>query len=461
MSLIVSIVLARILVPDDYSVVSIVAIFFSFSSVVISGGFSSALIQKKDADELDFSSVTTLTILISAIVYLILFICAGWISEIYGKELLVPVIRVMGLVLFVDAYKSILCAHVSRRLEFKKFFISTIGGTIVSAIVGIVMALRGFGPWALVAQQMTNSVIDTLILSISTGFRPKFSVSLKRLKSLFSFGGKIYLASIITVIYDEIKPLIVGVKYSATDLAYYDKGSSFPKVLNSSISQTLSAVMFPVISKIQDDKEAVKNMARNFMQVGSYLVFPLMAGFFSVADSFVSVVLTDKWLPIVPYIRIFCVSYMLNIITTGNLQAIQAIGRSDIILKLEITKKLSYLVIIASFVFLSKTPVILAVSDIACAVLACILNSYPNRKLIGYRYRELLKDLALNLVSAVAMGLVVMSMSSLRINKLWLLVLQVLAGVVVYLLISLVTRNRNFLKLLGYAKEILGKEKAK
>ena len=324
-SFVVSVILARILIPEDYSVVGIVAIFFSFSEVLISGGFNSALIQKKDVDETDYSSVMLLSLAISGVVYFILFFCAGWISRIYKQDLIVPVLRVMGLVLFINAYKSVLSAYVSNRLEFKKYFASTIGGTVVSAIVGIIMAYKGFGPWALVAQQMTNSLIDTLILSVTTGYKPAFRISFKRLKSLFDYGGKIYLSSIISVIYDEIKPLIVGIRFSGTDLAFYNKGESFPRLLNASISDTISAVLFPVISKVQDEAESVRNMTRRFIGITSFIVFPMMVGLMVIADNFVIVILTEKWIPIVPYIRIFCFSYMFNIIQVANLQAIKAI----------------------------------------------------------------------------------------------------------------------------------------
>ena len=450
-SLVVSIILARMLVPDDYSVVGIVAIFFNFSNVIISGGFNAALIQKKETDELDYSSVLSLTLVMSLIVYAVLFFCAPVIARIYDKDLLVPVIRVMSLVLFVNSFKSVLSAKVSRGLSFRIYFFSTLGGTLVSAVVGIVMAYRGFGPWALVAQQMTNSCIDTLILTISCRYRPSFRVSLSRLRALFGFGGRIYLTSIITVIYDEIKPLIVGIRFTTEDLAYYNKGKSFPWLLNSSITDTLSAVLFPVMSKVQDDKEAVRNMARRFMCTVSYVVFPLMVGLFAVADTFVSVVLTDKWLPIVPYIRIFSFSAMFNIIQVGNLQAIKAIGRSDISLKLEIIKKTSYFIVILLFVLFSDSPVVLAVSGIVTTVIASLVNAYPNRKLIGYGYRNQVADLLPNLILSVLMGAVVMLMNSIRINGIVLMILQIVVGVVVYVGLSIVTKNRN----LKYLAEIV------
>ena len=456
-SVVVSVILARILIPEDYSVVGIVAIFFTFSDVIISGGFNTALIQKKDADELDYSSVLFLTMAVSAVIYLALFFSAGFLARLYKTDLLVPVLRVMGLTLFINAYKSILSALVSSRLEFRKYFVSTIGGTLVSAVIGIVMALRGFGPWALVAQQMSNSLIDTLILSISTKYKPLLKVSFERLKSLFRYGVKIYISSIVSTVYEQIKPLIVGIRYSTVDLAYYSKGESFPALLNYSISDTLSAVLFPVIAKVQDDTDAVKNVTRKFMGTASFVVFPAMIGLFAIADSFVSAILTDKWLPIVPYIRIFCFSYMFNIVQIGNLQAIKAIGRSDVVLKLEILKKSSYLVIIFCFIMLSSSPEVLAMSTIATTIVASLANSFPNRRLIGYRYREQVMDLLPNLISSVIMGFVVYLMGRISMNSVLLMILQILTGAVTYWLIAVISGNRNYSYMLETVRQMMGK----
>ena len=456
-SFLVSIILARILIPEDYSVVAIVTIFFSLSEVIISGGFNSALIQKKNSDDLDFSSVLFLTLFVSSLFYFALFFAADWIASTYRRDLLVPVIRVMGLVLFINAYKSVLCALISSRLEFKKFFMSTIGGTVISAILGIALALKGFGPWALVAQEISNSFIDTLILSISTRYKPLMKCSFKRLNSLFRFGGKIYLSSIITALYEQIKPLIVGLKFSATDLAYYNKGESFPMLLNSSITDTFSSVLFPVISKLQDDLDEVRNATRRFLRVSSYVIFPMMIGLFVIADNLVIVLLTAKWLPIVPYIRIFCFSYMLNIVQIGNLQAIKAIGRSDIILRLEIIKKVSYLVIILMFVLVSDSPVILAMSTVVTTVVASLVNTFPNRKLIGYRYKQQIMDLLPNLLSSLIMGAAVFGIGRISIDGFAIIALQILTGIVVYVVISIISRNRELNYVLDIMRDIFNR----
>ena len=458
-SLIVSIILARILLPEDYSVVSIVTIFFAFCNILISGGLNTSLIQKKDADIEDYSSVLHISMLIALLLYLIMFFAAPTIANLYDKQLLIPVIRVMSLTFFINAFKSILSAYTSSKLQFKKFFLSTIGGTVVSAFIGIYMAIKGYGAWALVAQQMSNSLIDTFILYITTKFKFVFKISIDKVKSLFNYGWKIFAASIISVIYDQINPLIVGIKYSATDLAYYNKGQNYPGLINSTISDTLQSVLFPIMSKVQDSKEMVLNVTRKFIKISSYVIFPMMVGFFAVSDIFVKVVLTDKWLPIVPYIQIFCFSYMFNIIQVGNLQAIKAIGRSDITLILEIIKKSVYFIIILIFVLLSKKPIVLAFSSIACTMFATLVNTYPNRKLLGYKYRYQLSDLLPNFIISIIMGIIVYFIKYINLSIYITLILQLIVGFITYLLLSIITKNKNFYYLLDYIKSYFRREK--
>lgn len=450
-SVFVSIILARILMPDDYSIVSIAAIFFSFCNLFISSGLNTALIQKKDADILDYSTVFTVSISIAAILYVAMFFFAPIIAGWYHKELITPVIRVLALTFFVNAYKSILSAKISSDMEFRKFFYSTIIGTVISALVGITMAVKGYGVWALVAQQMTNSVIDSAVLTFTTRVKFRFAFSCERFRPLFSFGGKIFLASIISTIYDECRPLIVGLKFSTTDLAFYNKGQSFPSLINSIGNNTLSSALFPAMAKEQENREHVLSMTRRFMKLSSFVVFPMMLGMLGIAESFVRVVLTEKWLPIVPYMRIFSVAFMLDLIQVGNLQAIRALGRGDLILKMEIIKKSSYAVVIVIAVILAKTPLLLASAGIVTSMIATAVNTYPNRKLIGYGFLQLFRDLIPNLLPAALMAGIVLFMNRLNLNMVLLVFLQLLVGGASYILLCAVFRNEN----LRYLKNML------
>lgn len=441
-TLVVSIVLARILSPDDYSCIAVVNIFFTVADVIIVGGLNISLVQKKDADDLDFSTVFWTCLLLAGAVYALVVMGAPNIASLFEKDILTDVLRVMGLILGINAIKSVCWAYTASTLQFKKFFFSTLGGTVISAFVGIYMACNGFGVWSLVAQQMTNSVIDTMVLFITSKMHIRFRFSWKRFKGLFSFGWKIFVTSFISVVYDELLPLLVGIKYTNVDLAFYNKGQSFPKIMDLTLSDTFAAVLFPMMSKMQDNKEKLLVYTRNFIGTVSFLIFPTMLGFIAISDNFISVVLTDKWMPAAPYLRIFCFVYMFNIIHVGNLQVIKAVGRSDVLLVMEIIKKTSYLVIIGVFLLLGDSPIVLASASIITTVIAIVVNTFPNRKLIGYGYGLQLKDISKTLLSSVIMMVIVLIVGKLQLNRIWLLVLQIIVGIVSYIVINLLVKNR-------------------
>ncbi len=457
-SLFVSIILARLLTPNEYSVVGIVAIFFSFANVIISGGLNTALIQKKDADASDYSSVLFLSIVVSCLIYILLFFLAPVIANIYHQELLIPIIRVMALSLPIYAVKSVYCAYISSNLQFKKFFWSTLGGTIASAFVGICMALNGFGAWALVAQQMTNTVIDTIILILTTRMRLVFSLSFTRLKSLFNYGWKVFVSSLIGTAYNEAIPLFLGIKFTPADLSFYTKGKNFPSLISTTTTSSLSAVLFPVLAKYQDDKEMLLNYTRQFIRVTSYVVFPLMLGFFAVSDNFILLLLTEKWFPASYYIKVFCIVFMFEIIHVGNCETIKALGRSDTFLIMEIIKKSCYFIIIALFIFLGQTPEALAISSVCCTAVAIIVNSIPNRKLIGYSYRLQIVDLLPNLFCAVIMCIAVSLIGTAPIDTFPSLCLQIGSGIIIYIILSIFTNNSSFKYLLATVKENIKKQ---
>lgn len=451
-SALVSIILARLLMPEDYSVVSIVAIFFAFCNIFISGGLNTALIQKKDADIIDYSTILIANLIMALVLYIIMYSFAPFISRLYKKELLIPVIRVMALSFFISGYKAVLSAKIISELRFRAFFWSTIIGTLLSAVVGIYLAIKGYGAWALVAQQMTNTFFDSLILTITSRIRFSIVFSWKRFKHLFDYGGKLLLSSIIHQIYTQTKPLLVGIRFSAVDLAFYNKGKTYPELIANTANDTLSSSLFPAMSKVQDDKEAVLGMTRRFMQLSSFLVFPLMFGFLAVAEGFVRIVLTEKWLPAVPYLMIFCFSDMFKPIQTGNLQAIRAIGRSDVLLKLEILKKTFNFLIIFLFVLFTKSPILLALSGIITSITASLINTFPNAKLIGYGYRKQFEDLALNFLLSALMGVSVYCVKFVPMKASILLIVQILAGVAIYLILNVLFKNKSLMYFIATVK---------
>ncbi len=443
-SMVVSIVLARLLMPEDYSVVSIVAIFFSFCNIFITSGLGSGLVLARDVDEVDYSSALYFSLILAFIMYGAVFLLAPYVADLYNIDLLIPVIRVMGLNFFVYMTKSIVSVKVSRSLDFKLFFLSTLAGTVVSAIVGIVMALYGMGAWALVAQQSTNAVMDTVILIITTKikFVPRFSF--KRLKPLIRFSFKILITNFIGVIYEEIKPLIIGLKYSTIKLAYYNKAENFPRTISTSLDGTLSAVLFPTISRLREDKTAVLNCIRRFYKLSSYLIFPAMMGLMGITENFISVVLTDKWLPMTPFFKIHSIYYALYFITLGCGQIYKGIERTDVLFKLEVLKKLTSIAILTLFVLFSKNVIAFAWSSIIVLMLMLLIDSLTLKKLLDYKFQYQIKDLILNATTAFIMYLIVWQVGALSLNMYVELILQIVIGIIAYIALSIIFHNENF-----------------
>ena len=451
-SLIVSIIIARLLDPSEYGVVSIVTVFFAFANVIISGGLNTALIQKKEADKDDYNTVFTISFILSIVLYGLLFFTAPLIAKIYKQPILTSIIRVLGFSLPIYALKSVVCAFISANLQFRKFFFATLGGTIFSAVIGITLAIKGFGAWALVAQQLSNTAIDTMILFMVTRLRLSFKIVFDKLKGLFRYGYKILLSSILGVTINQINPLFIGLKYTSADLSFYTKGRSFPETLSSSITYTISAVLFPALSKYQDDKERLLQYTRLYMKVASFVVFPVMLGFAGIAENFVLVLLGDKWLPAVYYIQIVSIATMFDIVAVGNCETIKAMGRSDVFLKIEIIKKVGYFITLILFLLFSNSPQVLAISLLVCTVIQVVVNSIPNRMLIGYKSIQQIMDILPNFVNAFIMFFVVMIVGKIQMNAIALLVLQIFIGGIVYLLIGIISKNKSISILLNTVK---------
>lgn len=454
-SLVVSIVLARLLLPEYYGIVSIVMVIITLCNVLVSNGLGTALIQKKDADALDFSTIFHFGLLVSVAVYALLFLAAPWIAYHYEMSLLTPVIRVMGLRIILASVNVVQHAYVSKTMQFKRFFWSTLLGTVISGVVGIAMAYRGYGVWALVAQYLTNTTIDTIVLFITVRWRPRWMFSFSRLRGLLDFGWKMMAAALVNEIYNSLRTLIIGKVYSTADLSFYNKADSFPTLISRNIESSLSSVLFPVISTVQDDTARVKQMLRTSVKVSSYVIFPMLLGFAVVAEDFVRIVLTEKWLPCVPYLQLLCISHCLSPISSTNHQAIKALGRSDITMKQEIIVKAVGVAVILVTVPISVMAIVWGA--MAIEVWHFAVTVYPNKKLLNYPIGEQLRDILPNLLLSLCMAAIVYSVGLLPLHGVWRLLLRVLCGAVVYGVLSFVTKNAA----LSYILSMLHKKPAK
>lgn len=456
-TLIVSIILARLLSPQDYGIIAIVTIFITFANVFVSDGFGSALIQKKEVDILDYSSVLYFNLVFSIILYVIIFFCAPFISSFYGEgyEILTPVLRVLGLRIIVSAINSVQQAYVSRKMIFKKFFWATLIGTIISAIIGIAMAYLGFGVWALVGQYLANTTVGTIVLAITLKKKPIMAFSFSRLKSMIGFGSKVLGTSLLITGYQELRALIIGKMYSSEDLAYYDKGRQFPNLIITNINTSIGAVLFPKMAQEQDDKTRIREITRKSIRFSSYLMCPLMLGLAAVAEPFIEIVLTDKWLPCVPLLQMFCVFYLFQPIHTANTQAIKAIGRSDICLKLELIRDAIQLVFLLTLMWVSVEAIVLSMAVLSAVF--TVFNAYPNKKLLDYPFKQQMLDILPSVGMSIIMSVGVYLFGLIPMNAILSLVLQVLVGGIIYLLMSILTRNselKYFVNLIKKKKEV-------
>lgn len=458
---IVSIVLARILAPEAYGTIALVLVFSQILQVFVDSGLGNALIQKKDADDLDFSSVFWFNVVWCFVLYAITFFCAPLVAQFYNDESLTAIVRVLCLMVVVSGLKNVQQAYVSRTMQFKRFFWATLGGTIASAFAGISLALLGCGVWALVAQKLVNLVIDTTVLWFTVKWRPGFMFSFQRLKGLFSYGWKLLVSALVDTIYNNLRQLIIGKFYTKGDLAFYNQGEQFPKIIVTNINTSIDSVLLPTMSKAQDDPSRVKQMTCRAIKTSTYLMAPLMMGLAFCADTVVELILTEKWSPCVPFLQIFCVTYMFYPIHTANLNAIKAMGRSDLFLILEIVKKAVGLVVMFSTIWFGV--LVMAYSLLFTSIISQIVNSWPNKKLMNYSYLEQLKDILPGMLLAVFMGFCVKLIEFLPfiLPLVVTLILQILVGATIYILLSKLLRLESYEYLKGIAKSFFTNKKKK
>ncbi|WP_303871776.1 lipopolysaccharide biosynthesis protein [Acetobacterium wieringae] len=454
---VVQIVLARLILPEEYGTIALIMIFISFANVFVQYGFNTALIQKKDANETDFSSVFFLSLVVAGVCYAILFISAPLIADFFENPMLIPLLRVLSTTLFLGGLNSIQNAVVARNLEFKKLFYSSLGAVVGSGTIGIVMAYNGYGAWALVVQQLTNQLMVAGILWFTVKWRPGFQFSLESLKGLFSFGWKLLISALINMLYNNVQSLFIAKIYNPEMLGYFNRGQQFPSLIVSNINGSIQSVLFPALALKQDNRQRVKEMVRRAIVTSAFFIFPMMVGLAVIAEPLVTILLTDKWLPCVPFLQISCAAFALLPIHTANLQAINALGRSDIFLKLEIVKNIVSLMILGISIPYGIYAIAAGMffSSVACS----FINAYPNKKLLSYSYVQQLKDVMPSLLLSLAMGVIIYFFSWLNMNPLITLTLQVGAGILIYFGMAKLLKFESLTYLMVTVKEMLGNRK--
>lgn len=445
------IVLARILSPEDYGAIAIVLVFVGICDVIVTAGLCTPLIQKKETDNLDFSTIFWTSLILAIVLFCIIFVIAPSIASFYNMPVLSPVLRVLGIGVIISAIGSVQNAFVSRSLKFKTFFLANLIGLILSGIISIWMAYHDYGIWALVGQHLSNLLIATIAVFLMVRWKPTFEFSWERLKEMWDFGWKIFVAALINRIFQDIRTLLIGKVYTKQDLAYYNQGNTYPHMIVGNINTTINAVLFPAIAQIQDDKATVVNFLRRSIKTGSFLLFPVLLGFAATAEPFVLLVLTEKWLPSVPFIQVICLALLLSPISTPSQQAIKAIGRSDITMKQEIIKKTVFLLIIIVTMFISVWAVVLGtcLGELWCVV----VNAFPCKKLLGYTFRQQIDDILPNIIISFIMAGLVYSISFMDLPLFLCLLLQIILGVFLYWFLAKLTRNESYLYLKSFIQQ--------
>ena len=434
--MIVQIVIARILSPSHYGIVAMMTVFISVANVFIQSGFNSALIQKKDASEVDKRTALSINFIVGVVMYLLIFVFAPFIARFYKEDAIVECIRVLGLLLVFGSVNSIQIAIANRNMQFSSLFKCNLVASIVSGCLGIVCALLGLGVWALIIQQLSSCVVLTLMLVSLLQWKPRFGFSKDSAKALFSFGWKMLAASLINVFFKELNGLIIGRKYTSSDLAFYSKGSYFPKTISTGIDMSISTVMFSAFSRMQDNKDELHKLFKKTINVNSYLLFMVLGIFAAAVPSFISVVLTDKWLPMVPYVWIACCTCVFHPAATAQLQALAAIGRSDLRLKMEFLKKTIVIALLVPAI--PYGPIAIAISAAVSTLISMLIGAIACQKYVGYSIVSTMRDLVPIAAVSIATILPLYFIGKTDMLPIWKLLIQSSLGVVIYVSISAV-----------------------
>lgn len=456
---IVQVVLTRLLVPSDFGMIALLLVFVNLAQTFVQSGFNTALIQCKAADDVDFSSVFYSSLAMASVLYCILFAVAPYIASFYRMPELAKMLQVLAVILFFGAVNSIQNAVVAREFKFKQLFYSSFVAIMLSGSVGIFLAYRGYGIWVLVWQQILNQIFLCAIMLITVKWRPKLLFSFERVARLFSFGWKLLVSALLDTGYREAQSLVIGRMFSASDLGFFNRGRMFPQVVVGNIDSSIQSVMLPVLSQMQDDPHSIKEMMRRAITMSAFIISPLMAGMIATAEPVVGLVLTDKWLPCVPFMRICCISFIFYPIHTSNLSAINAVGRSDIFLRLEIIKKIMGIMILTVTVIFFRSVIAIAWSAVFSGVISTFINSYPNKRLIGYTYTEQMKDLMPSFLISAVMGVCVYMIGAvINIHIYILLPLQIICGVIIYAALAKACKVQSMNHLTGLLLALLVKK---
>ncbi|MDA8673848.1 lipopolysaccharide biosynthesis protein [Gammaproteobacteria bacterium] len=452
---VVSIILARLLLPEDFGLIAMLAIFIAIADAFINSGFGQALIQKKGATHADECSIFYFNVVLGFLVAALLSLAAPWIADFYNQPQLILMIYALSFNLILSALGLVQVTLLSKHLNFKVKQKVSLISAVGSGTIGVTMALKGFGVWSLVTMQVSDTLFRTSLLWLFNTWRPSWTFSFNALRSMFVFGSRIFLVGLLNAFFVNIYSLVIARLFSPMALGFYTRAESLQKLPVMSIAGVINQVTFPVFSSIQDNKPRLKRALSEALSMMELIVFPMMVGLAIVAKPLVLVLLTEKWLPIVPYLQLFCVIGVLYPIQLINLSVLNAQGRSDLFLRLQI---IQYILIIITILITYRWGITAMIyGKITCSFIACYLCSYYTQKILGYSIIEQVKDLIPTLALSGLMGLGVYALKYTLINdELTLMIAQIVTGIVIYSSMCYFFRISSFMKITRLIKTRVG-----
>lgn len=451
----VGLILARLLTPSEYGLIGIITIFIAVFNSIVDSGFSSALIRKNDARDLDYNTVFITNLVVSIVLYLFLFLSAPAISRFFNQLQLLPLLRLMGLIVIINAFAIIQRTILVKNLDFKTQTKVSLISSISSGIIGVAMACCGCGVWSLAGQQISRQLLNSTFLWIFSNWYPKFKFSQRSFKELFSFGWKLLLSGLIDTIWREGSQIVIGKCYSPSSLGQYTRAKQFADLFSSNLTSVVQRVSYPVLSNIKDDRQRLKLAYQRVIKITMLPTFVLMLGMAACSKSMIFILLGEKWLQCVPMLQIICTYGMLYPLHALNLNMLQVQGRSDLFLKLEIIKKIIAIGPLLIGIFIGIYPML--VGTVATGVISYYLNAYYSGPFLNYSIKEQVKDILPSFGVAVAMAILVFAMSFIPLNAFILLILQIVVGAIVTILICEVTKLPEYLEIKGIAMPIINK----
>ncbi|WP_155322052.1 lipopolysaccharide biosynthesis protein [Desulfosarcina ovata] len=441
---VIGIILARLLTPSDFGLVGMLVIFMAIAQTFLDSGFGSALIQRSQITQLDKSSIFYFNIIIGGVAAGFLCGIAPWIAEFYHQSILTKLLRVLSMVLLVNAFGLVQRALLTRDIDFRTQTKITLISSFVSGMIGIGMALLGFGVWSLAFQQIANAASNVVLLWFFRRWRPTWQFSIQSLREMFGFGSKLLASGLLNSLFDNIYLIVIGRLFSPADLGFFTRAKNLQQLPSQTLSGMVSRVAFPVFSSIQKDRDRIKRGVKKALTSLVLINFPMMIGLAVVSRPFVLVLLTDKWLPCVPYLQLLCLVGLMYPLQLINLSVITALGRSDLFLRLEIMKKV--LVVLNIAVTWRLGIMAMIIGQVIISFVSYYLNAHYNKALLRYSFLEQIGDLYPYLLNAILMGVAINAFAYLHIlNPFFLICLQVVSGFLIYLILCHLFRFQAYL----------------